>query len=174
MFPRGSRLRGRTIPRSCRTGNVFPAGLNCYRPSRGLCRLLPPGRPGVRLLVFLIRRALNRGFHPFAGRRSVCGCFRRWRGSCRTGRTASPSAASGRNRGRPADGIAPRVGLPAVVQVAGKNGHSSILKNITFVTISRHILPNIRHQPVKISDVLLLPPMEKASGAVIASTARMT
>lgn len=34
---------------------------------------------------------------------------------------------------------------------------SSILKNITFVTISRHMLLNIRHQPVKISDVLLLP-----------------
>ena len=51
---------------------------------------------------------------------------------------------------------------------------SSILKNITFVTISRHMLPNIRHQPVKISAVLLLPPMEKASGAVIASTARIT
>ena len=32
---------------------------------------------------------------------------------------------------------------------------SSILKNITFVTISRHMLLNIRHQPVKISDVLL-------------------
>ena len=51
---------------------------------------------------------------------------------------------------------------------------SSILKNTTFVTIRRHILPNIRHQPVKISEVLLLPPMEKASGAVMVSMARMT
>ena len=50
----------------------------------------------------------------------------------------------------------------------------SILKKITLVTISRHILPNIRHQPVKISDVLLLPPMEKASGAVMVSMARIT
>ncbi len=50
----------------------------------------------------------------------------------------------------------------------------SILKNMTFVTISKHMLPNIRRQPVKISDVLLLPPMEKASGAVMDSTARMT
>ena len=51
---------------------------------------------------------------------------------------------------------------------------SSILKKITFVTIKRHMLPNIRHQPVKISEVLLLPPMAKASGAVIVSMARMT
>ena len=51
---------------------------------------------------------------------------------------------------------------------------SSILKNITFVTISRDILPNIRHQPEKISAVLLLPPIENASGAVIVSTARIT
>ena len=50
---------------------------------------------------------------------------------------------------------------------------SSILKKITFVTIKRHILPNIRHQPVKISEVLLLPPIAKASGAVIVSIARM-
>ena len=50
----------------------------------------------------------------------------------------------------------------------------SILKKITFVTISRHILPNIRHHPVKISDVLLLPPMEKASGAVMVSMARIS
>ncbi|MFR7895126.1 MAG: hypothetical protein ACLU38_14665 [Dysosmobacter sp.] len=28
------------------------------------------------------------------------------------------------------------------------------MKKITFVTIKRHILPNIRHQPVKISEVL--------------------
>ena len=51
---------------------------------------------------------------------------------------------------------------------------SSILKKITFVTISVHILPNIRHQPPNISDVLLLPPIANASGAVIVSTARIT
>ena len=33
--------------------------------------------------------------------------------------------------------------------------------------------PNIRHQPVKMSDVFRLPPMPKASGEVIVSTARM-
>ena len=46
---------------------------------------------------------------------------------------------------------------------------NSILKKITFVTISVHILPNIRHQPPKISEVLLLPPMANASGAVAKS-----
>ena len=51
---------------------------------------------------------------------------------------------------------------------------SSILKKMTFVTISAHILPNIRHQPPNISDVLLLPPIANASGAVIVSTARIT
>ena len=51
---------------------------------------------------------------------------------------------------------------------------SSILKKMTFVTISVHILPNIRHQPPNISDVLLLPPIANASGAVIVSTARIT
>ena len=33
--------------------------------------------------------------------------------------------------------------------------------------------PNIRHQPLKMSDVFRLPPMPKASGEVIVSTARM-
>ena len=51
---------------------------------------------------------------------------------------------------------------------------SSILKKITFITISVHMLPNIRHQPLNISDVLLLPPVANASGAVIVSTARIT
>ena len=46
---------------------------------------------------------------------------------------------------------------------------SNILKNITFDTIRRHILPYIRHQPVKMETVLLLPPMEKASGAAMVS-----
>ena len=50
----------------------------------------------------------------------------------------------------------------------------SILKKITFVTISVHILPNILHQPLNISEVLLLPPMANASGAVMVSTARIT
>ena len=51
---------------------------------------------------------------------------------------------------------------------------SSILKNITFDTISRHILPYIRHQPVKMGAVLLLPPMEKASGAAMVSVESTT
>ena len=48
---------------------------------------------------------------------------------------------------------------------------SSILKKTMLVAMSRHMLPNIRHQPAKISDVLLLPPMAKASGAVMVSIA---
>ena len=48
---------------------------------------------------------------------------------------------------------------------------SSILKKTMFRAIRKHILPNIRHQPVKISDVLLLPPIAKASGAVMVSMA---
>ena len=51
---------------------------------------------------------------------------------------------------------------------------SSILKNITLETISRHMLPYIRHQPVKMETVLLLPPMEKASGAAMVSVDRTT
>ena len=47
------------------------------------------------------------------------------------------------------------------------------MTNITFVAMSRHIEPNIRHQPVKMSDVFRLPPMPKASGEVIVSTARI-
>ena len=50
---------------------------------------------------------------------------------------------------------------------------SSILTNTTFITISRHMEPYIRHQPEKISEVLRLPPTPKASGAVMVSTARM-
>ena len=50
----------------------------------------------------------------------------------------------------------------------------SILKKITWVVINTHILPNIRHQPLKMSEVLLLPPIANASGAVIVSTARIT
>lgn len=48
---------------------------------------------------------------------------------------------------------------------------SSILKKTIFVAIRKHILPNIRHQPAKISDVLLLPPIAKASGAMMVSIA---
>ena len=48
---------------------------------------------------------------------------------------------------------------------------SSILKKTMLVAMSRHILPNIRHQPAKISDVLLLPPIAKASGAMTVSIA---
>lgn len=40
--------------------------------------------------------------------------------------------------------------------------------------IQATLLPNIRHQPPNISDVLLLPPIANASGAVIVSTARIT
>ena len=50
---------------------------------------------------------------------------------------------------------------------------SSILTNTTFITISRHMEPYIRHQPEKMSEVPRLPPTPKASGAVIVSTARM-
>ena len=50
----------------------------------------------------------------------------------------------------------------------------SILKKITLVTIKRHMEPYILHQPVKMSAVLLLPPMANASGAVMVSTARIT
>lgn len=51
---------------------------------------------------------------------------------------------------------------------------NSILKHTRLVTISRHILPNIRHQPEKMDAVFLLPPMEKANGAVMVSMARIT
>ena len=47
------------------------------------------------------------------------------------------------------------------------------MTNITFVAMSRHMEPNIRHQPVKMSDVFRLPPMPKARGEVIVSTARI-
>lgn len=48
---------------------------------------------------------------------------------------------------------------------------SSILKKTMFVAIRKHILPNIRHQPAKISDVLLLPPIAKTRGAMTVSIA---
>ena len=51
---------------------------------------------------------------------------------------------------------------------------NSILKHTRLVTVSRHMEPNIRHQPVKIPAVFLLPPMAKARGAVRVSMARMT
>lgn len=50
----------------------------------------------------------------------------------------------------------------------------SIFIKIMWLTISKHMEPNIRHQPVKISDVLLLPPTPKANGAAMVSTPRMT
>ena len=50
----------------------------------------------------------------------------------------------------------------------------SILKNTTLSAIRTHMEPNIRHQPVKISEVFRLPPMAKASGAVMVSMARIT
>lgn len=50
----------------------------------------------------------------------------------------------------------------------------SILRKITWLTINTHMEPYIRHQPVKISDVLLLPPTPKAKGATMVSTPRMT
>ena len=106
---------------------MLSAGPNRCHPSRGFCRLLPPGGPGIRLLVFLGRCALDRGFHPFARCRSACRAFRgcRRHSSCRTGGTISPSAASGRACRRPADGIAPRVGVPAVVKVVGMDIHGT-------------------------------------------------
>ena len=39
---------------------------------------------------------------------------------------------------------------------------NNILKHTRLVTISRHMEPNIRHQPVKMEAVFLLPPMAKA------------
>ena len=39
--------------------------------------------------------------------------------------------------------------------------------------MSTHMDPNIRHQPVKISEVFRLPPMAKASGAVMVSMERI-
>ena len=51
---------------------------------------------------------------------------------------------------------------------------NSILKHIRLVTISRHMEPNIRHQPLKMEAVFLLPPMAKARGAVRVSIARIT
>ena len=50
---------------------------------------------------------------------------------------------------------------------------SSIFTNTALSTMSRHMLPYMRHQPVKMSDVLRLPPTPKASGAVTVSVARM-
>ncbi len=43
------------------------------------------------------------------------------------------------------------------------------LKNMVLDTMSRHMLPYMRHQPVKMGAVLLLPPMAKASGAAMVS-----
>ena len=51
---------------------------------------------------------------------------------------------------------------------------NSILKHTRLVTMSRHMLPNIRHQPEKMDAVFLLPPMAKARGAVMVSMARIT
>ncbi|NCB35426.1 MAG: hypothetical protein EOM58_05215, partial [Clostridia bacterium] len=50
----------------------------------------------------------------------------------------------------------------------------SILKKMTLLTIIKHIEANIRHQPVKISDVFRLPPTPKASGAQMVSIPRIT
>ena len=50
---------------------------------------------------------------------------------------------------------------------------NSILRKITLVTMTRHMEPNILHQPVKMSDVFLLPPTPKAKGAHKVRTARM-
>lgn len=50
----------------------------------------------------------------------------------------------------------------------------SIFRKMTLNTIMRHIEPNIRTQPLKMSSVLLLPPMAKASGDKMVSTAVTT
>ena len=47
-------------------------------------------------------------------------------------------------------------------------------RNTTLSTTIRHMLPNIRAQPLKISAVFLLPPMENASGDSTVSTASTT
>ncbi|MPN59996.1 hypothetical protein SDC9_207719 [bioreactor metagenome] len=45
---------------------------------------------------------------------------------------------------------------------------------MTLLTITKHMEANIRHQPVKISDVLRLPPTPKANGAQMVSIPRIT
>lgn len=50
----------------------------------------------------------------------------------------------------------------------------SSFKKTTFNTIIKHMEPNIRHQPLKISAVFLLPPVAKASGERITRTAVTT
>ena len=52
--------------------------------------------------------------------------------------------------------------------------HRSSLKKTTLIPIRIHIDPYIRHQPLKISEVLRLPPIANAKGAVIVRTARIT
>ena len=47
-------------------------------------------------------------------------------------------------------------------------------KNTTLRAAIRHMLPNIRAQPLKMSAVLLLPPIAKASGESTVSTASTT
>ncbi len=51
---------------------------------------------------------------------------------------------------------------------------NTILRNIILDTITKHIEPNIRHQPVNRSKVLRLPPMAKANGAHMVKTAKIT
>ena len=51
---------------------------------------------------------------------------------------------------------------------------SSSLRNTTFISIMTHIEPYIRAQPLKMSSVFLLPPMPKASGAMMVKTASTT
>lgn len=51
---------------------------------------------------------------------------------------------------------------------------SSSFKNTTFISIITHMEPYIRTQPLKISSVLLLPPIPKARGAMIVKTASTT
>ncbi len=50
----------------------------------------------------------------------------------------------------------------------------SSFRNMTLSTIIAHMEPNIRHQPLKISAVFLLPPMAKASGERITRSAVTT
>lgn len=47
---------------------------------------------------------------------------------------------------------------------------SKNFRKTTYITIIVHMEANIRHQPLKISAVFLLPPMEKASGARMTRT----
>ena len=51
---------------------------------------------------------------------------------------------------------------------------SSSFRKTTFISIITHMEPYILTQPLKMSSVLLLPPIPKAKGAIMVRVARIT